>query len=268
MRESGLRHLNNRRWELENKIFEAQRMVDRYERDLRRLQEEAEMDTKEQAAKGGWWAYIWPFGASRGGEIKDEHDDRRRRELHRKAAQRIKEQHLEEQRQFISRIKAQLQSTNCEIKKFQEEIEREEREKEKKRHREEEEKRWREVLKRQAEEEERRRREFQAQMGKVQKKSHNQSAKTQRQSSWTEQKKDTKMENARRQANRGSHATNRSTNPLRPNMVLCDHALWWPRVDGTHLCSRCLTHTTRFAFRCPRCNKVACASCRDILRGK
>ena len=48
----------------------------------------------------------------------------------------------------------------------------------------------------------------------------------------------------------------------------CRHNSFWPKIDGSHLCSRCFTETRRFAFQCPGCKIVACASCRQILRNK
>ncbi|CAI7570097.1 unnamed protein product [Penicillium glandicola] len=46
----------------------------------------------------------------------------------------------------------------------------------------------------------------------------------------------------------------------------CQHKAWWNRVEGRFQCSSCTEETRRFAFKCPGCEKVACASCRDILR--
>ncbi|KAL7936007.1 hypothetical protein V8C35DRAFT_246905 [Trichoderma chlorosporum] len=48
----------------------------------------------------------------------------------------------------------------------------------------------------------------------------------------------------------------------------CQHKSWWGREEGRHLCERCLTTTSRFAFRCPSCRIVACADCRNMLKGR
>lgn len=48
--------------------------------------------------------------------------------------------------------------------------------------------------------------------------------------------------------------------------VVCEHRAWWMKVEGRFRCSRCLTETRRFAFKCPGCDKIACASCREILK--
>lgn len=48
----------------------------------------------------------------------------------------------------------------------------------------------------------------------------------------------------------------------------CQHKGWWNRELGSHECQNCLCSTTKFAFRCPGCWMMACAGCRDILKGK
>jgi hypothetical protein len=48
--------------------------------------------------------------------------------------------------------------------------------------------------------------------------------------------------------------------------VICEHKAWWMKVEGRFRCSRCLTETRRFAFKCPGCDKIACASCRETLK--
>jgi hypothetical protein len=48
----------------------------------------------------------------------------------------------------------------------------------------------------------------------------------------------------------------------------CLHKSWWDREEGKHVCERCLTTTSRFAFRCPSCRTAACAQCRDVMKSK
>jgi hypothetical protein len=47
----------------------------------------------------------------------------------------------------------------------------------------------------------------------------------------------------------------------------CHHQGWWSRIDGRISCSRCLSVTQKFIFQCPGCGKLACASCRDTIKG-
>lgn len=48
----------------------------------------------------------------------------------------------------------------------------------------------------------------------------------------------------------------------------CKHEWFWPRVMGSHQCQNCNLIQNRFAFQCPGCRMMACASCRQILRGE
>ncbi|KAH6603584.1 DnaJ-domain-containing protein [Trichoderma cornu-damae] len=48
----------------------------------------------------------------------------------------------------------------------------------------------------------------------------------------------------------------------------CLHRSWWNQEEGSHTCERCSTTTSRYAFRCPGCHMVACAGCRNILKGR
>ncbi|KAL4780130.1 hypothetical protein BJX76DRAFT_59302 [Aspergillus varians] len=47
----------------------------------------------------------------------------------------------------------------------------------------------------------------------------------------------------------------------------CHHQSWWSRIDVRLSCSRCLSVTRKFIFQCPGCGKLACASCRDTIKG-
>lgn len=47
----------------------------------------------------------------------------------------------------------------------------------------------------------------------------------------------------------------------------CHHQGWWSRIDVRTSCSRCSSITRKFIFQCPGCGKLACASCRDTIKG-
>lgn len=49
---------------------------------------------------------------------------------------------------------------------------------------------------------------------------------------------------------------------------LCQHQRFWPKVEGRQHCRRCRTFQRLFAFECPDCGTIACASCRQFLRGE
>ncbi|KAH7324331.1 hypothetical protein B0I35DRAFT_423930 [Stachybotrys elegans] len=46
----------------------------------------------------------------------------------------------------------------------------------------------------------------------------------------------------------------------------CRHRAWWEQISGPNSCQRCQRRTPRFAFRCPGCQVVACADCRVALK--
>ncbi|KAL6407957.1 hypothetical protein AUP68_08999 [Ilyonectria robusta] len=46
----------------------------------------------------------------------------------------------------------------------------------------------------------------------------------------------------------------------------CQHRAWWDQIPGPGSCQRCQRRTPRFAFRCPGCEMIACAGCRVALR--
>jgi hypothetical protein len=48
----------------------------------------------------------------------------------------------------------------------------------------------------------------------------------------------------------------------------CQHQRFWPKIEGGRNCGNCGQYRYKFAFRCPDCAMVACADCRQLLRGE
>ncbi|OCK83361.1 DnaJ-domain-containing protein [Lepidopterella palustris CBS 459.81] len=48
--------------------------------------------------------------------------------------------------------------------------------------------------------------------------------------------------------------------------MLCRHNVWWNEVPGPHDCTHCTRPLYRFAYQCPGCKTIACASCRGTLK--
>jgi hypothetical protein len=46
----------------------------------------------------------------------------------------------------------------------------------------------------------------------------------------------------------------------------CRHRRFWTRVSGRYTCRTCHQLQYRFVFKCPGCDILACASCRDSLK--
>jgi hypothetical protein len=47
----------------------------------------------------------------------------------------------------------------------------------------------------------------------------------------------------------------------------CRHGKFWPKLEGRQICDSCHIVQKRFAYQCPGCRMVACANCRQALRG-
>ena len=64
---------------------------------------------------------------------------------------------------------------------------------------------------------------------------------------------------------RAPYGSSHAPNSTRSN---CRHDRFWPKVEGKQQCSNCSAFQNWFAFQCPGCGMVACADCRQTLRGE
>ena len=64
------------------------------------------------------------------------------------------------------------------------------------------------------------------------------------------------------------HATPIVPRRTRPRRLqdMCRHDRYWQQVSGQLVCSRCHARQRRFAFQCPLCKRLACASCQRALK--
>lgn len=53
-----------------------------------------------------------------------------------------------------------------------------------------------------------------------------------------------------------------------PKQEPCQHRAFWPKLEGSYTCSECREVQRRFVFQCPGCDMIACANCRQELRGQ
>ncbi|KAL8659709.1 MAG: hypothetical protein Q9202_006989 [Teloschistes flavicans] len=53
-----------------------------------------------------------------------------------------------------------------------------------------------------------------------------------------------------------------------PKQEPCQHRAFWPKLEGSYTCSECGEVQRRFVFQCPGCEMIACANCRQELRGQ
>jgi len=64
-----------------------------------------------------------------------------------------------------------------------------------------------------------------------------------------------------------SYSFSRASAPNKTSSA-CRHELFWPKLNGSHICQNCHGIQRRFAFQCPGCSMIACASCRQTIRGE
>lgn len=275
LRAEKLRELGSRKARLESEVFEEKRALNKLKGELSTLQEEIDKEAREQAAKGGWWGYLGSYVTGKAGETEEEKAERERRQLDRSAAQTIKEKLLERQNTKVEHLEARVRGTDDEIGRVRRVILEEEQEEERVRQREEQRKRAEAEEKMRADFE-RRQREWEASMREERRRAAEAGAQRRRQQA--EEQRRRQQAEAEEEEKRKRRAEDR---PRREKMrtksqragarqtstkASCDHRGWWSQVEGSHVCCRCSTTTRRFAFQCPTCNSVACASCRKILK--
>jgi len=64
-----------------------------------------------------------------------------------------------------------------------------------------------------------------------------------------------------------SYSFSRASAPKKTSSA-CRHEMFWPKLNGSHTCQNCHGIQRRFAFQCPGCSMIACAGCRQTLRGE
>ena len=288
-REDDARHERLRSLELfksryDNDIFEVSRMVRKLTADLKRLQAQDDEDLRKERERNGWWAYL---ASPLYGKVNETDEQKRAREtkrLHRLASKSIKESELHEKEAKLQKLQDALQSVNSKIaaekKKVEDEawaqtrardlrMEQEARNRALKERRE----RMAKAKKEQAEREAKEARQAQAarEAQEAQERVQKAAAAERRRREAEERAQAMREEAARK-------ARNDWSEPAPPlysfsaasgsRKSTCRHAEFWPKVEGRHLCSNCRTVQRRFAFQCPSCRILACASCRQTLRGE
>ena len=213
--------------------MEEKRELNKLRGKLTKLQEEAEQEAREQAARSSWGTYLASFVTGSPRETAEVKVERERRLLNKRAAQRIQEQLLEKQQSKVRNLETCLQYLDGQITEIQSEIRRDKLEE-----------RQREAQKRQSQAEERRK----AEEERILRESE------------IRRRKQAEAEIMQRK-HRAAEMKVRFQNSNG-----CEHKTWWHQIEGSHLCTRCSRVTKRFAFQCPNCNTAACASCRDILK--
>lgn len=291
--EKKLEQLNTTKLRKENELFNEKRELNQLRRDLRVLQDEGTQAEREKASRNGWWTYMASFVATSAQETQEQKLERERREVDRRAAQTIKERMFERQDSKVKSSEASLQSIKDEIAKIEMSIWMKKCEEEQVRMRQaqmEEQEKIRQAQMRAAQaaqevrraNEERIRREYQESIRAAE------AARTRRQEEMKREeqeriRKESELKRAS-QAREGASAKKReeqaelrakraqgssnNSSPFTATSSACNHRAFWAQIEGAQRCSRCTITTTKFAFECPGCRKVACADCRRIIRGE
>ena len=291
-RQERLRSLELSKSRYDNDIFELSRVVRKLTADLKRLQDQDDEDLRKERERNGWWAYLVSPIYGKLNETDEQKLARETERLHRLASRSIKGSELREKEAKLRRLQDALQDVNSKIaaekKKAEDEawaqtrekklrmeqearnrVLQEMREKMAKAQKEQTERAAKEARKAQAAREAREAQEAQERVRKAaaaaERRSREAEERAQAMRAAEEARKATKTRNDWSETAPplySSYAAYRSTEST------CRHDKFWPKVEGKHLCSKCCTVQRRFAFRCPGCRMIACASCRQTLRGE
>jgi len=271
-----LRQLEQLRSSHDSSIFEINRVIRRLTADIKRLQDQDNEESRERRERDSWWAYFTSPIYGKAEETKEQKQQRETERLQRLASKRIRGNELRQKEARLQSLKSELQDVNSKItaeKKRHEDDVRAQAAKRQEQLRKEQEAR------RQFEGQQERERQaaWEAAQAELRREQAARAAKAAReiQEAWEAQEQLRKARAAReadaaRRTNRSKPATasNSSYLAFASDKSTCRHDAFWPKLQGSHLCSNCHTIQRRFAFQCPGCRMIACASCRKSLRGE
>lgn len=197
------------------------------------LQREIENIAREQAEKMTWRGYLSSFLPGRPRETEAQKTRRDLERIEKIAVLRVKENIVKQQKERIQRDENAIKPTIESIRLIETKIRRE----------------------KDREEQERRKVEEEIIRQKLNRMKEEMKAREENQAD----KEKHKREDSRKTSQTGNKQNYRTEET-------CLHQVWWNRVDGRIVCSHCSVCTRNFAFQCPGCAKLACASCREIIK--
>ncbi|KAH8434464.1 uncharacterized protein LDX57_013073 [Aspergillus melleus] len=242
-----IQQLNDQLRRQEADLHRARTYLVGLHREMSGLQQEIKDIEREQSENATWLGY---FASLLQGHLQTEVErfDREYHRLQKIAARSIKNGMIQRQTLLVEGQENAIRCTQRSIASAEAEVQ-----KEKDREKREEQEKMRM-------EEERLRQEANRKMAEKLRKQHERQA---QQARWRHGKSSEEQEvKESHKSSQGERKRNR------PTEATCHHQGWWSRVDGRSSCSYCLIVTRKFAFRCPGCTKLACASCRDLLKGR
>jgi hypothetical protein len=254
---------------------------------LRKLRDEEKKEKDEDTRRNIWLGYWFMARLS-----TEEKEARERRDVERRAAQRVRTAEVERLRARVTNLESRLSNLNKSIAEKQSEIslariretarqaamKREEEERKRAKMWEEQRAREAERERKQAEEAARKLREWAERRARE---AEREAAEAERLFKEWERRQAREAERERKQAeetdrrfrewveaqvNEGAQGPQRKNRKKKQESQACLHRGWWTRESGRAVCQECDSVMRRFAFRCPGCQMVACASCRDDLK--
>ena len=279
-RQERLRRLEQFRWKYDDEIFELSRAIRKLVADLKRLQDQDVEDSRKEKERNGWWAYLASPILGKVKETDEQKQAREKTRLHRLASKSIKGSELKEKETRLQRLQDALQNVNDKIAAEKKKAEDEKRKVE-------DEARARRVRLEQ-EARDQAMHEVRERLAKAQKERAEWAAKVAREAQAARETQEAQdrawmaeaAERRRREAEERAQALRQAEEAARKarktrndrsepaTKSTCRHDRFWSKVEGTPMCSNCHTVQRRFAFQCPGCRMVACASCRQTLRGE
>lgn len=282
VRKQRLQSLEALRAEYERDRFELNRVIRRLQAELKRLQELDDEETRKEREKNSWWAYVTSPIYGKAEEPEEQKRKREEEHLHRFHSKNIKKRELSQKETKLESVKNSWLDVHG---KIEAEKKREEDEAKAQAAKRQEQLRKEEEARRRAAEEL-----WRAKWAQLQKEQAARAAKEAREAKEAQEARDRarraeeearrkaemeEYERAVRKAEEARKARERRYQPAASSYrtstsstSTCRHNIYWTKIDGAHTCSNCHRVQRRFAFQCPGCTVVACASCRDALKLK
>lgn len=277
VRQERLRNLESARWRYDDNIFELSRVIRKLRADLKRLRDQDDVDLRKERELNSWWTYLASPIYGRREETEQQKQERETNRLNRVASKSIKGSELVEKEAKLQGLQDAVKDVNGRIaverKKVADEQRRVEEEASATRLKMEQEARIREMREKMAK----------AQKERAAKEAREAQAAREAQEAWEKLKRArvaAAAERLRREAEERAQTRRAAEEAAqkakkarddRSGMAMkstCRHERFWPKIEGRQLCSKCHAVQSRFAFQCPGCRMVACASCRQSLRGE
>lgn len=257
-------------------IFEISRVVRKLETNLKRLQDQDDEDLRKERERNSWWAYL---ASSIYGKVDETDEQRQARDigrLHRLASKNIKGSELCGEEAKLQKLQDVLQDVNGKIAAEMEKVEDEARahiketalrmeQEARNRAQQEMREKWAKAEKEQTERTAKAARDAQEAQERAQKAREAQE-RVRKAVAAERHRRETEERVQRMQAT--EEAAQKAKGASDSKRSTCKHGKFWPKVEGRHLYCNCHTVQTRFAFRCPSCEIIACASCRQTFRGE